>query len=91
MYVSLQRYISYQYIDGLVQDYSYVSALAMELLQPYTKPSIFSSTEIRAYTLKFRSYVVIFRSPLYLSCRVHPINIFTVCFALFFCVNIIIS
>ena len=27
-------------IDGLVQDYSIFSALAMEILQSYTKPSI---------------------------------------------------
>ena len=31
------------YIDGLVQDCSNSSALAMELLQSYTKPSIWSS------------------------------------------------
>ena len=29
-----------EYIDGLVQDCSNSSALAMELLQSYTKPSI---------------------------------------------------
>ena len=37
MYVSL---VSLQYIDGLAQDCSNSSGLAMELLQSCTKPSI---------------------------------------------------
>ena len=43
-------------IDGLVQDYSNTSALAMELVQSCTKPSTYSSLStagIRMYMLQY--------------------------------------
>ena len=43
MMIDYMVLISCVYVDGLVQDCSNSSALAMELLQSYTKPSICSS------------------------------------------------
>ena len=48
------------YIDGLVQDCSNSSALAMELLQPCTKQSIYASTKHKHHSLHMhRSYTII--------------------------------
>ena len=49
------------YIDGLVQDCSNSSALAMELLQSCTKPSIYAFM-IQMFCFYFIMFVVIYKN-----------------------------
>ena len=39
----------YEYMDGLVQDYSNTIANALELLQPSTKPSVWTTYLVLTY------------------------------------------
>ena len=46
------------HIDGLVQDFSISSALAMEILQTYTKPSIWTGKiKSRIVSQEFRDWI----------------------------------
>ena len=56
--------------DGLVQDYSNSNALAMELLQSYTKPLILSNTRFIWYS-NLDSVDIELNSMLFLSGRKH--------------------